>query len=239
MTGTEQKIGKIDPETFSSFILPRLGKENPSVIVPPRAGVDAGVIDIGNGNVLIVAEDPIFTIPGLPLEMFGYFTVHIGASDVAVMGVPPQFMTYSLLLPPEAQDSDLRTVIDSVHRTAVDLGIAIVGGHTGYYPGFTAPTVGGITVFSIAKKGRYVTPAGARPGDCVILTKGPAIETAGILAVIRENELRKKYPRELVDRAQGLVREMTVVRDALTAMGTGGGHGDARCNGRRRYRGPL
>lgn len=222
MADPKQKIGKIDLETFSSFFLQRLGKENPSVIVPPMTGVDAGVIDIGSGNVLLVAEDPIFTIPGIPLDMFGYFTVHIGASDIAVMGVPPQFMTYSLLLPPEMPDQDLRTIVDSIHRSCVDLGIAIVGGHTGYYPGFAAPTIGGVTVFSLAKKGAYVTPAGAKPGDAVILTKGPAIETAGILSVLRENELRKKYPSELVDRAKGLIREMTVVKDALTAMGAGG-----------------
>lgn len=222
MPEPEQKIGKIDLETFSSFLLHRLGKENPAVIVPPMTGVDAGVIDIGNGNVLIVAEDPIFTIPGLPLEMFGYYTVHIGASDVAVMGVPPQFMTYSLLLPPETQDADLRTILDSIHRSAVDLGIAIAGGHTGYYPGFAAPTIGGVTVFSIAKKGSYVTPAGAKPGDAVILTKGPAIETTGILAVLKEKELLRKYSPDLVNRAKALTREMTVVKDALTAMGAGG-----------------
>jgi len=34
----------------------------------------------------------------------------------------------------------------------------------------------------------------------VILTKGPAIETAGILAVIRETELLEKYPSPLVEK---------------------------------------
>ncbi|MFA5269048.1 MAG: AIR synthase family protein [Methanoregula sp.] len=216
------KIGKIDHKLFSEFLLHRLGKTDPSVIVPPRTGIDAGVVDIGNGKVLIIAEDPIFAVPKQPLEMFGWYTVHIGASDVAVMGVRPQYMTYSLLLPPETSDADLRTIVDSIHNTAVDLGIAIVGGHTGYYPGFAAPTIGGITVFAIAEKDAYVTPAGARPGNVVILTKGPAIETAGILSVLREADLLKKYPDGLVRNAQALCRQMTVVNDALTAMAAGG-----------------
>jgi hydrogenase expression/formation protein HypE len=216
------KIGKIDQETFRRYLAGRLGKRDPTVIVPPLAGVDAGVVDAGGGRVLVIAEDPIFTMPGLPLEMFGRFTVHIGASDVAVMGVKPRYMTYSLLMPPESGVRELKAIVDSIHETAVSLGIAVVGGHTGFYPGLSAPLIGGITVFAFAKKGAYVTPAGARPGDAVILTKGPAIETAGLLSVLREKELAGKYPGRLIRKAQALCRKITVVEDALTAMKAGG-----------------
>jgi hydrogenase maturation factor len=216
------KIGKIDLDTFTSFLLPRLGKSDETVIVPPKTGVDAGVIDIGNDRVLIIAEDPIFAIPQQPLEMFGWYTVHIGASDVAVMGVKPRYMTYSLLMPPETKEEDFRTIVDAIHRAALELEIAIVGGHTGYYPGFAAPTIGGVTVFAVADKHGYVTPAGATPEDDVILTKGPAIETAGILSVIKEKQLLERYPQSLVDKAKALCKQMTVVADALLAMESGG-----------------
>lgn len=216
------KIGKIDDAAFRAVILHRLGKKDPTVLVPPRAGVDAGVVDLGGGKVLVVAEDPIFTMPRLPLETFGWFTVHIGASDVAVMGVRPRYMTYSLLLPPETGTPDLKVIVDSIHRAALDLGIAIVGGHTGFYPGFAAPTIGGITVFAVARKGEYVTPAGARPGDDVLLTKGPAIETAGLLSALREEELLRSHPAALVRRAKALSYRMSVVADAMAAMAAGG-----------------
>lgn len=216
------KIGKIDEAAFRSLVRGKFGRRDPSVIVPPRTGIDAGVVDLGRGRVLVVAEDPIFTMPRLPLEMFGRFTVHIGASDVAVMGVRPRYMTYSLLLPPETAHDDIRRIVDAIHRTARDLGIAIVGGHTGYYPGFTAPTIGGITVFAVARRKDLVTPAGARPGDEIILTKGPAIETAGLLASLREEELLLRFPARLVARAKALTRAITVVEDALTAAAAGG-----------------
>jgi len=216
------KVGKIDLDTFTSFILQRLGKQDETVLVPPLTGVDASVIEMGDDRVLIVAEDPIFSIPKQPLEMFGWYTVHIGASDVAVMGVKPRYMTYTLLMPPETSEEDFKAIVDSIHRTAVELEIAIVGGHTGYYPGFAAPTIGGITVFAIVDKDSYVTPAGAEPDDDVILTKGPAIETAGILAVLREEELLQKYPPSLVEKSKALCQQMTVVKDALTAMAAGG-----------------
>jgi len=218
----DAKIGKIDLDTFTSFLLQRLGKQDNTVIVPPKTGIDAAVIDIGNGKVLIIAEDPIFAIPRQPLEMFGWYTVHIGASDVAVMGVKPRYMMYSLLMPPETREGDFRTIVDAIHSAALELDIAIVGGHTGYYPGFAAPTIGGVTVFAISSKESYVTPAGAGAGDHVILTKGPAIETAGILSVLREGELLQRYPASLVERAKALCSQMTVVKDALLAMDSGG-----------------
>jgi len=216
------KIGKIDEAAFRSLIQGKFGRRDRSVLVPPRTGVDAGVVDLGGGRVLVVAEDPIFTMPRLPLEMFGRFTVHIGASDVAVMGVRPRYMTYSLLLPPETPEDDIRRIVGSIHEAARGLGIAIVGGHTGFYPGFAAPTIGGITVFAVARRRDVITPAGARPGDDIILTKGPAIETAGLLATLREEELRARYAGGLVDKAKALARAITVVEDALAAAAAGG-----------------
>lgn len=216
------KVGKIGIEEFGGFIRKRLGWTDKRVLVPPQPGVDAGVIELDNGKVMIVAEDPIFPAPGLSLDTFGWFTVHIGASDVAVMGVKPQYMTYSLLLPPGTPEGDLRTIVDSIDRACRDLEIAIVGGHTGYYPTVAVPIVGGISVFAVADKDAYVTPADAQAGDEVILTKGPAIEAAGLLAVLYKDALAKEYPAELVSKAMALQKQITVVRDALTAMEAGG-----------------
>jgi hydrogenase maturation factor/predicted fused transcriptional regulator/phosphomethylpyrimidine kinase len=216
------KVGKIDLKTFESYLLKRLGKKDKRVLVPPLTGVDAAVVEINDDKVLIIAEDPIFSIPGQPLEMYGWYTVHIGASDVAVMGVRPEFMTYTLIMPPETPEEDFKTIVNSIHETASSLRIAIVGGHTGFYPGFASPTVGGITVFSVADKGKYVTPKGARPGHDVVLTKGPAVEAVGILAVLREEELVKKYGASIVKKAQKFSKQMSVVKDSLTAMETGG-----------------
>jgi hydrogenase expression/formation protein HypE len=216
------KVGKIAVSEFESVIKNRLGAPNDKIIVPPQLGIDAGVIDVGGGQVMIVAEDPIFTMPGFPLDFFGWATVHIGASDIAVMGVAPQFMTYTLLMPPGTAAEDFDTIVKSIDAAAKELGIAIVGGHTGYYPGLATPIIGGITVFSFAKKGQYVTPAGAKPGDDVILTKGPAIEAAAALAVLRKKDLLSKNDPALVEKAIRLDKQMTVVKDALTAMSAGG-----------------
>ena len=214
------KVGKIDTATFEAFIASKLGHPSDQVMVGPRTGVDAAVLRIGD-RALVVAEDPIFPAVGLPLDTFGWFTMHIGASDVAVMGVRPLFATYSLLMPRDTPDSDLATIVDSIHRAALELGISIVGGHTGYYPTVTVPIVGGITVIGVGELAEIVTPGGARPGDAVLMTKGPAIEATGLLAVLYQEKLRHRYGDAITEAALARCSEISVVKDALVARAAG------------------
>ena len=214
------KLGKIDEKAFKDFVLNRLGARNRRVTVGPQNGVDAAVFEVG-GKTVVIAEDPIFPAVGLPLDTFGWFTVHIGASDVAVMGVRPELATYTLLMPPSTPDKDFETIVDSIHQAALDLDIAIIGGHTGYYPVVTVPIIGGITVIGFAERGQIVTSAGARPGDAVLLTKGPAVEATGLLAVLYEKQLRKQHGDAIADAALRRCREITVVKDAVTAKAAG------------------
>ncbi|MDI3281264.1 MAG: isochorismatase family protein [Bacillota bacterium] len=215
-------IGKVSDEFFRRHILPHLGASSPLLEVKPQMGVDAAVLRVGE-QYLVVAEDPIFPAPGLPLESFGWFTVHIGASDVAVLGVKPQFLSYSLLLPPGTPEEDVAAIVRSISAACRELDIAIVGGHTGYYPAVTVPTIGGVTVFALAD--RVISPAGARPGDRLLLTKGAAVEAAGLLAAVFGEEMRQAgISEETVCEAAAQVYQMSVVKDALTAAAAGGVH---------------
>ena len=70
------QIGKVDRATFDSLILPRLGKADKTVLVGPQHGVDAAVIELPDGNVMVIAEDPTFGLPVL-MPHFGWCIVHI------------------------------------------------------------------------------------------------------------------------------------------------------------------
>jgi hydrogenase maturation factor len=108
-------------------------------------------------------------------------------------------------LPPETRDEDFRAIVDSIRRAALGLDIGHSGRPHRLLSGLFIPNhQGGITVFAIAEKGSYVTPGGARPSDDVIITKGPAIEATGILATLREEELLRKFPSALIQKAKDL-----------------------------------
>lgn len=210
------EIGKIDRASFDRIIFPRLGKKDRTVRLGPRHGVDAAVIDLPDKNVMVVAEDPTFGMP-VVMPYFGWAIVHICASDVAVLGVRPRYMTICLMLPPGTGEEVLENVWKQIHNECQKLGIAIVGGHTGIYPGIAFPLNGGCTVIGIGKKEQLTPASNARTGDRVIITKGPAIEATGVLAYQAEAALLKKLGREVVDKAKSHFLAMTVVEDALIA----------------------
>ena len=207
------QIGKVDRATFDKLIFPRLGKPDGTVLVGPQHGVDAAVIELPNKEVMVIAEDPTFGLPVL-MPHFGWAIVHICASDVAVLGVKPRYLTICLMLPPGTTDDVLEHIWQEVHQECEKLDIAIVGGHTGIYPGIAFPLNGGCTVIGIGKKGQITPPSNACIGDRIIITKGPAIEAAAILAFQAENALIGKFGSTIVEKAKDYFFEMTVVKDA-------------------------
>ena len=217
-------MGKPSPTRLNRLLADSLGANSDCVLVAPGPGLDAAVLDMGDGRVMAIAEDPIFPAPRLPLEIMGRFTVHIGASDVAVTGVRPQFMTYTLLLPGSTPEADAKRLIKSISTAARELGIAIVGGHTGWYDAVTVPTVGGVTVWGFAPASRWISPGGARDGDIILLTKGPAIEAAALLGVLYRERLEGELGPELASKLCSRTDQISVVDDALIAFEAGGVH---------------
>lgn len=218
------RVGKLSPARMAALCAGSTGAPDRRLLVGPGAGLDAAILELADGRVMAVAEDPIFPAAGLPLETFGWFTAHIGASDVAVTGVRPSHLTYSLLLPPGFPEADTKVIVDSVSAAARELGLTIVGGHTGWYGAVTIPVVGGITVWGFAERDRWISPGGARDGDVLLLTKGPGVEAVALLSVLRRRKLESLVAPELLARALARTREITVVEDALTAFGAGGVH---------------
>jgi len=64
-----------------------------------------------------------------------------------------------------------------------------------------------------------VRPDGARPGDDVLLTKGPGVEPAGLLSTLFERFV--DLPAATVETAKERFADTSPVRDALTAAAAG------------------
>lgn len=215
------RAGKVSSDLLDRVILPHLGVDRPEVLVGPRHGADAGVIDLGDGQVLAVTTDPFFVMPELGWERAAWFAVQIVASDAATTGLTPAYLTVDLNLPLDMPDADLESLWTGVHDTCRDTGLSVVTGHTGRYDGCSYPMLGGATVMSIGSRKTYVTPSMASPGDAVLLTKGAAIETTGMFGVTFPGVLRSKLGPDLARAAENLFSCMTVVPDAAAAIRAG------------------
>jgi hydrogenase maturation factor len=208
-------IGKVNRGLFERVIFPNLGAEDASVIVGPQFGVDFGVVRIGDYD-LIFEVDPVYVVPEYGWEKSAWFAVHILASDVAVSGVPPRYLFIDLNLPLRMTDEELERLWRAIHNECRRLGITIVAGHTGRYGGIDYPMIGGAVMVGVTERDHFVTPAMARPGDVVIMTKGAAVETAGILASMFPEVLERRYGKEFARRAQEIFWLQSAVDDALT-----------------------
>ncbi len=214
-------LGKIDFNFFDKVIFPRLGAADPNVLLGPRHGVDFGVLRVGK-HVLAFSSDPVFIQPSLGWERAAWFALHILASDVAVSGIPPSHLSIDLNLPPEMTEEVLEVIWDTIHTEAQRLGIAIVGGHTARYAGCSYPMVGGATMFGVGRPEQLADPRNVRPGDLVLISKGPAVETTGLMAVQFPEFIERELGAAALQEAQEIFYQMSVVKDARIASEVGG-----------------
>jgi hydrogenase expression/formation protein HypE len=216
------ELGKVSGTTLTDLILRRLGAPDDGVLVAPGPGLDTGVWRVAPGVAIALTTDPVFVLPTLGWERAAWFAVHILASDAATSGLPLRGMTVDLNLPPEVGDAELDAIWSSFAGTCAELGITVLAGHTARYAGCSWPMVGGATCLALGPDDQYVTPAMARPGDLVLITKGAAIEATALLAVSFPEQLAAAgVGPAMLAAAQALVLAMTVVPEARAAADYG------------------
>ena len=209
-------VGKLGTDLLDELVS-GIKKKDPRVIVGPKVGEDAAVIDIGD-KYLISTTDPItFTS-----YKIGWYMVNVNANDIATMGGTPKWLLTSIFLPENKTDSTLvKEIFRDIEKAADELGIAICGGHTEITKGLDRPIVSGHMLGEVDKD-KLVTNSRARVGDEIILTKGIAIEGMALLAREREKELTVKYGKLFVEKVQNFLHDpgISVVKEAHIANQT-------------------
>jgi hydrogenase expression/formation protein HypE len=210
--------GKIPIDILKEVVFKNLGSIRSEVVLGPAAGIDGAILDVGNKHA-IVSMDPITGA----VEHIGWEAININANDVATFGVEPMFFFSCIMLPDGADSKTVESISGQMDEAAKELGIAIVGGHCESTPGLANPIVVGC-IMGLTEKGKYVTAAGAKPGDKLILTKSAGIEGTAILATDREMHLKTVIPASMLKSAKNFYKQISVVKDALTAYKAGGVH---------------
>ena len=217
-TGSTLPVGKLPAAVLQGLLRACAPPASSGVVIGPRYGEDAAVIDLG-AKYLVAKTDPItFTE-----ERIGWYAVNINANDIATLGARPRWFLATLLLPEGRTTPELaRRIFLDILRACRALGIALCGGHTEITSGLQHPIVVG-QMLGEAKKSELIQKKSQQPGDVVILTRGVAIEGTAILAQAKGIELQKKVGRAAVRRAQRLLLDpgISVIRDARLAVKSG------------------
>ena len=169
------QAGKL-PLEFLSELLGRIEITDPRVVLGPRPGEDAALIDFGD-RYLVTKTDPIT----FATDLIGWYLVQVNANDLAVMGATPRWLMVTLLLPEGTERETVANIFDQLREACEGIGITLVGGHTEVTYDLSRPIAVGAMLGEVDRE-KVVLTSGARPGDAIVLTKGIAIEGTAILA---------------------------------------------------------
>ena len=214
------QAGKLPPRVLASM-LDRVDVLDPRVILGPRAGEDAALIDFGD-RCLAAKTDPIT----FATDLIGWYLVQVNVNDLAVMGAAPKWLLATLLLPEGTTPEQTANVFDQILRACAEHGITLVGGHTEVTLDLPRPVAVGALLGEVDKD-RVVLTSGVRPGDSIVLTKGIAVEGTSVLArEASEDLIEAGVEQRVIEQAQGLLFEpgISVAEDARIALETADVH---------------
>lgn len=213
-------VGKLSP-SFLSDLLHKYTRLDETVVVGPKIGGDATVIDQGKFY-LVAKTDPITFVT----ENIGYYAITINANDIACMGAIPRWFLATILLPEGLTTKEMvEKIFNQINLACQELDILFCGGHTEITYGINRPIVVG-QMLGIVEKELLINGQNARPGDDILLTKGISIEATSIIAREKEERLSDIYSEDLVEKCKNFVYEpgISVLKDARLATQVGGVH---------------
>ncbi|MCC6191002.1 MAG: AIR synthase family protein [Anaerolineales bacterium] len=210
-------VGKLPLELLAR-LLARAPVTDPRVRLGPGVGLDCAVLDLGE-RLLVLKSDPITFATG----EIGWYLVQVNANDLATTGATPRWLLLTMLLPDgQTRPADVEAWAEQVFAACREQGISVIGGHTEVTYGLARPVLVG-TLIGEVERGRLVTPAGAQPGDRLLLTKGVPIEGTALLAREFASRLAAVLSPAEVAQAQAYLIEpgLSVVADARIASAAG------------------
>jgi len=143
--------GKIPHSELKRIVFKFLGVPSRKIILGPKIGEDAAILNIGSKNV-IISTDPITGA----IKNIGWLSVHINANDVASYGVKPSWYLCSILLPESLNRKMIGEIMSEIDMACKELGISVIGGHSEVTPNLNLPIVIG-TMIGETRKKNYVT----------------------------------------------------------------------------------
>ena len=212
-------LGKLKIDLLQR-ILPQQ-RRDARVIVGPKIGEDAAVIDFGE-TYLVAKTDPIT----FATDEIGWYLICVNSNDIAMMGAVPKWLLTTILLPENRTTEDLvRRIMEQIDLACQHFDITLCGGHTEITYGLDRPIVIGQMLGEV-KKDRLITSSGAQAGDDLILTKGLGIEATSIIARERESDLLERFSSHFLSQAKNYLTApgISVLKEALIAAETGGVH---------------
>lgn len=203
-------MSKFSLEVLNKYVHPFIKTNDPDVILGSVFGEDVALTRIQDG-ILVSHVDPIVGA----VKDIGWLAVHVACNDVATSGTPPRWILLLVLVPNKEDELLLEEIMRDAGRAADEIGVSIIGGHTGYSSNLSRPLVA-VTALGTLSHQNPVLTKGAHVDDHVFITKGIALEGTAILA----NDFAKTASQlglsdQELAKARELIKGVSIIPEAL------------------------
>jgi len=202
MTSEKLRVGKLPDGELSKILAKYTNCDDKRVLLGPKLGEDAGIIDMGNSgnNCLAVCVDPIM----VNIQNAPYFAVAININDIVTRGAIPKWASASIFFPEGSTLEKVEMFFAQLYDAVKPYNISIVTGHTEVTSLIKNPGIV-LTMLGEVKKDKIITTSGAKEGDSLILTGGAGIEGTAILAADFYQKLKGKVPENVIEKAKNYI----------------------------------
>lgn len=206
------KSGKIPESVLKRSVIKQVKVNRDKIVSGSGVGMDCGAIAVDSDEMLAMSTNPV---AGTAKDI-GVYALMSVANNLAASGADPIGIMLTILLPPKTEEGVLRDLVKNVADQAKACGMAILGGHTEIMEAVNTPVIS-ITGVGKAKKDNFVSAAGAKPGQEIVMTKYAGLSGTAEIARAKEEELLTRYPLSFIREAQDLLTMYSVTQEAEVA----------------------
>jgi len=203
-------MSKFSLDVLNKYVHPFIKTNDTDVILGSVFGEDVALTRIEDG-MLVSHVDPIVGA----VKDIGWLAVHVACNDVATSGAPPRWILLLVLVPHKEDEHLLEEIMCDAGRAADEIGVSIIGGHTGYSSNLSRPLVA-VTALGTLSNQNPVLTKGAHVGDHLFITKGIALEGTAILANDFANTASQLgLSDQELTKARELMKGVSIIPEAL------------------------
>ncbi|MDO4322778.1 MAG: AIR synthase-related protein [Lachnospiraceae bacterium] len=201
------RTGKLAEAALKRSVLRQLDTDRS--VSTERYGADCAVLPQKSGRLSVYTA--VSAVPGF--EHRPELLVTAAVNNLAAGGAEPEALTVHALVPADYEEAALKKDIRRIAAAARHSGMEVLCGHTEVSEAVNRPLYQ-ITGIGSVKSEDCRAQEKLRPGDALVMTKWIALAGTAALAERYEEELGKRFPFPLIDRAKEYEGLMSVAREA-------------------------
>lgn len=203
------KIGNVSQTVLRRSILKQLHTKREEAVLAPSVEEMCSAVEVGEGRQAVFTNVSLF---GDEKDLAVFAMAHV-LNDLETRGAEPIGVNISILLPPHAYESRLKTMTEYAEKLAAERQIQILNAKAEVSPVISKSIVTVVGVGTV-KAGELIQSSGGRPGQDVVLTNWIGVE--GTLRTLREKEdvLYKRFVPAFIKQIQDMEKYL-IASEAL------------------------